>query len=105
MQTIFKPSGELDIKSRMYVLRNFKSLSFKLWFTIISSIILSVLFAYSLSQYYYKNLYIEKVKSDLINEASLLATDYSGGQITEAYKQKIDWFNSKNESEIFVVNN
>ena len=89
----------------MKALRNFKSLSFKLWLTIISSIILSVLFAYSLSQYYYKNLYIEKVKSDLVNEATLLAADYSGGNITKAYKQKIDWFNSKNESEIFVVNN
>ena len=41
----------------------------------------------------------------LINEASLLAADYSGGKITEEYKQKIDWFNSKNESEVFVVNN
>lgn len=89
----------------MKALLKFKSLSFKLWFTIISSIILSVLFAYSLSQYYYKNLYIEKVKTDLINEASLLAADYSGGKITEEYKKNIDWFNSKIESEVFVVNN
>lgn len=88
----------------MKVLYKFKSLSFKLWFTIISSIILSVLFAYSLSQYYYKNLYIEKVKADLMNEASLLAADYNG-KITDEYKQKIDWFNTKNESEVIVVNN
>ncbi len=89
----------------MKVLYKFKSLSFKLWFTIISSIILSVLFAYSLSQYYYKNLYLNQVKADLINEASLLAADYFGGDITDEYKQKIDWFNSKSESEVFVVNN
>lgn len=89
----------------MKVLRKFKSLSFKLWFTIISSIILSVIFAYSLSQYFYKNLYIEKVKTDLMHEASLLAADYSGGKITDEYKQKIEWFNSKIESEVFVVNN
>ena len=63
MRIIFKPYGESDTKLRMNVLRKFKSLSFKLWFTIISGIILSVLFAYSLSQYYYKNLYIEKVKT------------------------------------------
>ena len=69
-----------------------------------SSIILSVLFAYSLSQYYYKNLYIDKVKTDLINEAFLLAADYDGGKITDEYKQKIDWFNSKSENEVFVVN-
>ncbi len=89
----------------MKALSKYKSLSFKLWFTIISSIILSVVFAYSLSQYFYKNLYVEKVKKDLINESSLLAADYSGGQITDEFKQKVDWFNSKNESEIFVVNN
>ena len=89
----------------MKVLYKFKSLSFKLWFTIISSIILSVLFAYSLSQYYYKNLYLDKVKTDLINEAFLLAADYFGGDITDGYKQKIDWFNSKSENEVFVVNN
>ena len=89
----------------MIALPKFKSLSFKLWFTSITSIILSVLFAYSLSQYFYKNLYVEKVKKDLINESSLLAADYSGGQITDEFKQKVDWFNSKNESEVFVVNN
>lgn len=70
-----------------------------------SAIILSVVFAYSLSQYYYKNLYIQKVKNDLQHEALLLAADYAGGDITEEFKQKIDWFNSKNESEVFVVNN
>ncbi|MEH6945979.1 ATP-binding protein [Bacillus sp. JJ634] len=86
-------------------MRKIKSLSFKLWFTIMSAVILSVVFAYSLSQYYYKNLYVEKVKSDLIYEASLLAADYAGGKITEQYKQNIEWFNSKNESETFVVNN
>ena len=64
----------------MKVLSKYKSLSFKLWFTIISSIILSVVFAYSLSQYFYKNIYVEKVKLDLINESSLLAADYSGAK-------------------------
>ena len=72
----------------MKALSKFKSLSFKLWFTSITSIILSVLFAYSLSQYYYKNLYIEKVNTDLINEASLLAADYSGGKITDELQAK-----------------
>lgn len=89
----------------MNALYRVKSLSFKLWITIISSIILSVLFAYSLSQYYYKNLYIAKVKADLINEAFLLAADYTGGEITDEYKEKIDWFSSKSDSEVFVVNN
>ena len=67
----------------------YKSLSFKLWFTIISSIILSVVFAYSLSQYFYKNIYVEKVKKDLINESSLLAADYSGGQITHEFNKRL----------------
>lgn len=84
---------------------NWKSLSFKLWLTIITAIILSVLFAYSLSQYYYKNLYVEKLKTDLVNEASLLGADYSGGEISDDFKQKVEWFNSKNDSEVFVVNN
>ncbi|KWW22415.1 histidine kinase [Peribacillus simplex] len=82
-----------------------KSLTFKLWLTIITAIILSVLFAYSLSQYYYKNLYVEKLKTDLVNEASLLGEDYTGGEINDDFKEKVEWFNSKNESEVFVVNN
>ena len=45
------------------------------------------------------------MKTDLINEAFLLAADYNGGKITDGYKQKIDWFNSKSENEVFVVNN
>lgn len=89
----------------MVNLLKFRSLSFKLWLTFISVIILCVLFAYSLSQYFYKTLYIEKIKNDLIQEATLLAADYNGGEITEEFKKKIEWFNSKNESEIFVVNN
>lgn len=82
-----------------------RSLSFKLWLTIIAAIILSVLFAYSLSQYYYKNLYVKKIKTDLVNEASLLGSDYSGGDISESFVEKVEWFNSKNDSEIFVVSN
>lgn len=82
-----------------------QSLSFKLWFTIIVAIILSVLFAYSLSQYYYKNLYVKKIKTDLVNEATLLGEDYSGGEISKDFVQKVEWFNSKNDSEVFVVNN
>ncbi|WP_340371534.1 ATP-binding protein [Peribacillus sp. FSL E2-0218] len=82
-----------------------KSLTFKLWLTIITAIILSVLFAYSLSQYYYKNLYVEKLKTNLVNEASLLGEDYTGGEINDDFKEKVEWFNSKNESEVFVVNN
>ncbi|MFJ7636868.1 sensor histidine kinase [Peribacillus sp. NPDC097206] len=81
------------------------SLSIKIWVTIIAAIILSVLFAYSLSQYYYKNLYVKKIKTDLVNEASLLGVDYSGGEITEDFVEKVEWFNSKNDSEVFVVSN
>ena len=81
------------------------SLSFKLWLTIITAIILSVVFAYSLSQYYYKNLYVEKLKTDLVNEASLLGADYFGGEISDDFKQQVEWFNSKSDSEVFVVNN
>ncbi|MFJ7745840.1 sensor histidine kinase [Peribacillus sp. NPDC097295] len=82
-----------------------QSLSIKLWFTVIAAIILSFLFAYSLSQYYYKNLYVKKIKTDLVNEATLLGEDYPGGKITEDFVQRVEWFNSKNDSEVFVVNN
>lgn len=86
-------------------MRKWNSLSFKLWLLVISVLVLSLFFAYSLSQYYYKNLYVEKVKTDLINEASLLAADYTGGELTDEFKERVEWFNSKNDSEIFVVNN
>lgn len=85
--------------------RNFFSLSFKLWFTILLTIVFSIVFAYSLSQYYYKHLYVEKLKTNMVEVAAKLAADYQGGEISEEYREQIEWLNSKIDSEIFIVSN
>lgn len=85
--------------------RNFFSLSFKLWFTILLTIVFSIVFAYSLSQYYYKHLYVEKLKTNMVEVAAKLAAEYQGGEISEEYREQIEWLNSKIDSEIFIVSN
>lgn len=85
--------------------RNFFSLSFKLWITILITIVFSIVFAYSLSQYYYKHLYVEKLKTNMVEVAGKLAAEYQGGEISEAYKEQIEWLNTKIDSEIFIVSN
>jgi len=84
---------------------NFFSLSFKMWITFLITIVLSILFAYSLSHYYYKHLYVEKLKTNMVDVAAKLAADYQGGEITEEYSKQVEWLNTKVDSEIFIVSN
>ncbi|MFS0781551.1 sensor histidine kinase [Bacillus sp. 1P06AnD] len=81
------------------------SLQHKLWLTIFCIILLSVGFAYYLSQLFYEKLYVDYVKENLYSQAEQLAQDYQGGPLTDEYKEHVKWLNSKTQGEIFVVNN
>lgn len=81
------------------------TLSMKIWLTIIAAIFITVTFSYFLSNFFYEKLYVENIEKMLLAEGTRLSTDYEGGALSEELKEKIDWYNSKNEFEVFVVSN
>jgi signal transduction histidine kinase len=81
------------------------TLSKKIWYTIVASIVITVIFSYLLSNLFYENLYVENLENSLLAEGNRLALDYEGGPLTQDLREKVEWFNSKTEYEVFVVGN
>ncbi|MDQ0155077.1 sensor histidine kinase [Robertmurraya andreesenii] len=81
------------------------SLSTKIWLTIIASILITVIFSYLLSNLFYEKLYVENLEKTLLSEGKLLANDYKGGPLDDELRERIEWYNSKNDFEVFVVSN
>lgn len=81
------------------------SLAKKLWLSISIAILITILYSYLLSYFFYEKLYVENVESELLEEGNRLASDYPGGSLTNEWREKIEWYNSKSEAEIIVVNN
>lgn len=81
------------------------SLTTKIWLTITVSIFVTVAFSYALSNLFYEKLYVEHVGISMLEEGKRLSLDYEGGALTDELREKIEWYNSKNEFEVFVVNN
>lgn len=81
------------------------TLTTKIWLTITISIFITVAFSYTLSNLFYQKLYVEHVESSMLTEGKRLSLDYDGGELTDELREKIEWYNSKNEFEVFVVSN
>lgn len=81
------------------------SLTTKIWLTIILSIFITVVFSYILSNLFYEKLYVEHVEKSMLAEGKRLSLDYEGGVLTDELRKKIEWYNSKNDIEVFVVSN
>ncbi|WP_042346760.1 sensor histidine kinase [Bacillus massiliigorillae] len=81
------------------------SLQQKLWIFLFTITLVSILFAYSLSQVFYQKLYVDYVKENLELQVEQLSSDYKGGPLTDTFKKQVEWLNSKTHGELFVVNN
>jgi signal transduction histidine kinase len=81
------------------------SLFKKLWLTITGAILVTVLYSFFLSYIFYEKLYVDIVEKALLEEGNRLASDYTGGPLTVELKQRIEWYNEKSESEVFLVSN
>ncbi|MBU8878915.1 cell wall metabolism sensor histidine kinase WalK [Bacillus sp. FJAT-29790] len=81
------------------------SLAKKLWLTITAAIVITISYSHFLSYLFYEKLYVENVETALLEEGKRLAFDYEGGPLTDELKDKIDWYSSKSEADIFIVNN
>jgi signal transduction histidine kinase len=81
------------------------SLFKKLWLTVTGTILVTIFYSFLLSYLFYEKLYVDIVEQSLIEEGNRLASDYSGGTLTEELKQRIEWYNEKSESEVFLVSN
>ncbi len=81
------------------------SLQQKLWMIVFVILILSLAFGFILSQIFYEKLYVDYVKTNLLNTAEAVAKDYNGEEITDEFKDLVEWMNTKMTGELFVVNN
>lgn len=81
------------------------TLSDKIRLTITASIFITVVFSYLLSNFFYENLYVENLQRSLVVEGKRLALDYTGGPLTDDFREKIEWYNSKNDFDVFAVSN
>jgi signal transduction histidine kinase len=81
------------------------SLAKKLWLSISAAILITILYSYFLSYFFYEKLYVENVETALMEEGKRLASDYKGGPLNKDLQEKIKWYNSKSEAEIIVVSN
>ncbi|MBY0124538.1 cell wall metabolism sensor histidine kinase WalK [Bacillus sp. S/N-304-OC-R1] len=81
------------------------SIAKKLWLTITAAILITIIYSYFLSYLFYEKLYVKNVETSLIEEGQRLASEYDGGPLTDELKDKIEWYGTKSESEIFIVSN
>ncbi|WP_264738264.1 sensor histidine kinase [Cytobacillus firmus] len=81
------------------------SLAKKMWLTVTAAIIITILYSYFLSYLFYEKIYVENVRESLLTEGRSLSSEYEGGPLTEDLREKIDWYNSKSETEVFIVSN
>jgi signal transduction histidine kinase len=81
------------------------SLSKKLWIFVTTTIIITIGCSFLLSNYLYEKMYVENVRSGLLEEGNRLAAEYEGGALSSDLIEKVEWYNTKNESEVFIVSN
>lgn len=81
------------------------SIAKKLWLTITAAILITIIYSYFLSYLFYEKLYVKNVETSLVEEGLRLASEYDGGILTDELKEKIEWYGTKSESEIFIVSN
>jgi len=81
------------------------TLSKKLWIFVTTTIIITIGFSFLLSNYFYEKLYVENVRRGLLEEGTRLSAEYEGGPLSSELIEKVEWYNTKNESEVFIVSN
>ncbi|MDQ0273711.1 sensor histidine kinase [Cytobacillus purgationiresistens] len=81
------------------------TLAKKLWLTVTAAIFITILYSYLLSYLFYEKLYVENVEESLLEEGLALASDYEGGPLTDELKEQVVWYNTKADSDVFIVNN
>lgn len=79
------------------------SLTLKMWLTLSLSILITIMFSFILSNLFFEKLYMRNVENNLLREGRILASEYTGGPLTDELKEKIEWYNTKTQSEVFVV--
>ncbi|MEC1156340.1 sensor histidine kinase [Cytobacillus horneckiae] len=81
------------------------TLAKKLWLTVTAAIFITILYSYALSYLFYEKLYVENVEESLLEEGLALASDYHDGPLTDEFKGHVAWYNTKSETDVFIVNN
>ncbi|WP_335870122.1 sensor histidine kinase [Bacillus sp. 2205SS5-2] len=82
-----------------------KTLAQKLWISLLLLLLLTIGFAYLLSDILYERLYVNNVEEELIDLGEKIRRDYKQGEIADEFIQNVEWLNSKTPYEVFAVRN
>ncbi|MEI5906470.1 HAMP domain-containing sensor histidine kinase [Bacillus spongiae] len=82
-----------------------KSLAQKLWVSLCLFLLVTIIFAYFLSDYLYERLYVNNVEAELITLGEQIRKDYEGGVVPDSFIKNVEWLNSKTPYEVFAVRN
>jgi len=86
-------------------MRNNKvTLQQKLWIIVFVILFLSLAFSFILSQIFYERMYVDYVRANLSHLSEKVAEDYTGGGISDEFKERTEWLNTKMTGKLFVVN-
>lgn len=82
---------------------NNMSLSRKMLFIFLGSILCTILFSFFFIHYLYTDLYKERIKESIIYQGNRTASHYHYGELSDSIIEKIQWYNIVSEYEIIVV--
>ncbi|MFT9486207.1 MAG: ATP-binding protein [Tepidibacillus sp.] len=80
-------------------------LSSKLWITLIIAFLISSLFNYWTTLYLYRHLYVEQTEKYLAEKGKKIVSRYTGGEISQSFKEKVNDINSLTNEEIVITDN
>ncbi|KAB7704205.1 HAMP domain-containing protein [Bacillus aerolatus] len=81
------------------------TLSQKVLFLILISIVFTIAFAFFFLHFLYKDLYLNSIRESVIYQGERTASHYHYGSLSDEIIEKIHWYNVVSEYEIIVVDN
>lgn len=80
-------------------------LSRKISMTLVVAFIASILYASLFSYFLYERLYVNNLKTEMLETGKRLAHSYESGPVSDAFIDEVNWFGGKSQFEVFAVKN
>ncbi|GIN98272.1 two-component sensor histidine kinase [Siminovitchia terrae] len=80
-------------------------LSRKMSMALLLAFTVSTLYASFFSYFLYERLYVNSLKTEMLDTGRRLAYSYDGGAVTESFIDEVNWFGEKSQFEVFAVQN
>ncbi len=80
-------------------------LSRKISIALLLAFTVTTLYASLFSYFLYERLYVNSLKTEMLETGIRLARSYDGGVVTESFIDEVNWFGEKSQFEVFAVKN